>query len=123
MDHTEQFLVVVEEALPPDVCRKVRMYRRPGEEAVATYSPPCRPFQPSDACFYRLGGRHVLLVADEANDAIHVVRVEEGGLTFLRYLAPGCPSLTQPTALNIGVDGRLWVACRGGHIITMQPKA
>jgi hypothetical protein len=63
----------------------------------------------------------MLLVADEANDVIHVVKVERSGLTFQRFLAPGFPSLVQPTALNADVQGRLWVTCRGGKVITMEP--
>ena len=74
-------------------------------------------------CFYRLGGQQVLLVSDEGNDAIHVVNVQDGTMRFLRYLAPGCPLVVQPTALNTDAQGRLWVACRGGDIITMTPVA
>nr|KAG5690068.1 hypothetical protein BaRGS_016376 [Batillaria attramentaria] len=90
---------------------------------IATYSPPVTPFQPSDVCFYTLGGHKVLLVADELNDAIHVVNVQDGRLSFARYLAPGCPLLVQPTALNTDTRGRLWIACRGGKILTCKPIA
>ena len=123
VDDSEQFFVVVEEAQLPDMWRKVRLYRRPDENAVSTYSPPTSSFQPSDVCFYRLGGQQVLLVTDELNDAIHVVQVEDGQMSFVRYLAPGCPLLIQPTAINVDVSGGLWVACRGGNIISMEPKA
>ena len=122
MDDEEQFFVVVEEAKLPDTWRKVLLYQRASEDPVATYTPPTPAFQPSDVCFYTLGHQHVLLVSDELCDAIHVVHVQDGVMTFLRYLAPGCPSLIQPTAMNVDVSGRLWVACRGGHIITMEPK-
>ena len=123
VDDSEQFFVVVEEAQLPDMWRKVRLYRRPDENAVSTYSPPTSSFQPSDVCFYRLGGQQVLLVTDELNDAIHVVQVQDGQMSFVRYLAPGCPLLIQPTAINVDVSGRLWLACRGGNIISMEPKA
>nr|KAG5695464.1 hypothetical protein BaRGS_011306 [Batillaria attramentaria] len=116
-----QLFVVLEEAQAPDLQRTVRLYRRPQPDAIATYSPPVAPFQPSDVCFYTLGGHEVLLVADELNDAIHVVNVQDGRLNFARYLAPGCPLLVQPTALNTDTRGRLWVACRGGRIITCTP--
>ena len=88
---------------------------------MAKYSPPHPDFQPSDVCFYTLGHQHVLLVSDELRDAIHVVRVQYRAMTFVRYLAPGCPVLIQPTAMTVDTLGRLWVACRGGHIITMEP--
>nr|KAG5690066.1 hypothetical protein BaRGS_016374 [Batillaria attramentaria] len=117
----EQLFVVLEEAQAPDLQRTVRLYRRPQPDAIATYSPPVAPFQPSDVCFYTLGGHEVLLVADELNDAIHVVNVQDGRLSFARYLAPGCPLLVQPTALNTDTRGRLWVACRGGTILTCTP--
>ena len=123
VDDSEQFFVVVEEAQLPDMWRKVRLYRRPDENAVSTYSPPTSSFQPSDVCFYRLGGQQVLLVTDELNDAIHAVQVQDGQMSFVRYLAPGCPLLIQPTAINVDVSGRLWLACRGGNIISMEPKA
>ncbi|KAK7474362.1 hypothetical protein BaRGS_00034410 [Batillaria attramentaria] len=121
VDASEQLFVVLEEAQAPDLQRTVRLYRRPQPDAIATYSPPVTPFQPSDVCFYTLGGHEVLLVADELNDAIHVVNVQDGRLSFARYLAPGCPLLVQPTALNTDTRGRLWVACRGGTILTCTP--
>ncbi|KAK7088300.1 tripartite motif-containing protein 59-like [Littorina saxatilis] len=123
VDDTEQFFVVVEEPQLPDVWRKVKLYRRPGADAISTYSPPAHLpcCQPSDVCFYRLGGQHVLLVTDEENDAIHVVDVSGGCLRFVRYLAPGCPWLIQPTAITVDVSARLWLACRGGTIICMEP--
>nr|KAG5690074.1 hypothetical protein BaRGS_016382 [Batillaria attramentaria] len=83
-----KLFVVLEEAQAPDLQRTVRLYRRPKPRAIATYSPPVAPFQPSDVCFYTLGGDEVLLVADELNDAIHVVNVQDGRLSFARYLAP-----------------------------------
>jgi hypothetical protein len=60
-----------------------------------------------------------LLVADEGTDSIHVLRVQDAKL--LRYLAPGCPLVVQPTALNTDLTGQLWVACKGGVILTMKP--
>ena len=121
VDEKEQFFVVVEEAKLPDTRRKVLLYSRRGGGPVATYSPPHPDFQPSDVCFYTLGHQHVLLVSDELRDDIHVVRVQDRAMTFVRYLAPGCPVLIQPTAMTVDTLGRLWVACRGGHIITMEP--
>ncbi|KAK7474354.1 hypothetical protein BaRGS_00034402 [Batillaria attramentaria] len=120
VDASEQLFVVLEEAQAPDLQRTVRLYRRPQPHAIDTYCPPIA-FQPSDVCFYTLGGHVVLLVADELNDAIHVVNVQDGRLSFARYLAPGCPLLVQPTALNTDTRGRLWVACRGGTILTCTP--
>ena len=122
VDRSGQLFVVLQEAQTPAVHRTVRLYRRPQPDAIATYSPPLQPCQPSDVCFYTLGGQEVLLVADELNDAIHVVNVQDGRLKFARYLAPGCPLLVQPTALNTDTRGRLWVACRGGNILVCSPS-
>ena len=122
VDASEQLFVVLEEPQPPSTQRRVRLYRSDNEDAIVTYIPPPAFCQPSDVCFYRLGGRQVLLVSDEWNDAIHVVDVESGALTFLRYLSPGCPLLVQPTALNTDIQGRLWVACRGGTMLILATK-
>ena len=125
VNDSEQLFVVVEESSEDsEVQRKVRLFRRPEEDAVATYASPLAAFQPSDVCFFRMGcQQQQLLVANEMNDCVHVVDVEEGALTFLRYLAAACPFLTQPTALNTDSQGRLWLACRGGDILTMRMTA
>ena len=124
VNDSEQLFAVVEESEDSEVQRKVRLFRRPEEDAVATYTSPLAAFQPSDVCFFRMGGQQqLLLVANEMNDCVHVVDVEEGALTFLRYLAAGCPFLIQPTALNTDSQGRLWLACRGGNIFTMRMAA
>ena len=63
----------------------------------------------------------MLLVADEVNDGIAVLEYKGGGgMELLRWLAPGCPLLVQPTALNVDVFQRLWVACRGGAVLMME---
>ncbi|KAK7087882.1 uncharacterized protein [Littorina saxatilis] len=123
VDSSEQLFVVVEEAQAPDGQRKVHLYRRGQQAAVATYSPPTARCRPSDVCFYKVAGQERLVVADEATDSLHVVSVQGGEMRFERYLAPGCPLLVQPTALNTDTQGRLWVACRGGGILTISPIA
>ena len=120
VDTNEIFFAVVEEAQAPDSQRKVLLYQQSEENPIAVYSPPTQPFQPSDVCFYWLDGRQVLLVADTLNDAIHVVDGQNGRLELLRYLAPGCPLLLQPTALNTDLLGRLWVGCRAGSILLVE---
>jgi hypothetical protein len=116
--------VVVEEPKAPEIYRKVLLFVKPNEDCVATYISPIQPFQPSDVCFYLLGGQRMLLVTDEINDAIHVVKVDRSGFQFQRFLVPGCPILVQPTAMTLDLDThRLWVACRGGKIIFVDPKA
>ena len=123
VDASEQLFVVLEEPNPPSKQRKVRLYRRGNEDAIDTYTPPSASCQPSDVCFYRLGGRQVLLVSDEGSDAIHVVHVQDAALIFMCYLAPGFSFLVKPTALNTDAWGRLWVACKGGMVLTMTPVA
>ena len=125
VDTSERFFAVVEEASPPDHCRKLRLYQRPDPHPVSTYSPPtpCPSLQPSDICFYQLQGREYLLVADELGDALHVLHVEQGQMKWVRCLALACPSLTQPTALTVDMQGRLWVAGRGGNVFCLQPIA
>ncbi|KAK7088397.1 tripartite motif-containing protein 59-like [Littorina saxatilis] len=123
VDETEQFFVVVEEPTFPEMWRKVKLYQRPGGDPVSTYTPPAHLscFQPSDVCFYKLNGEQVLLVTDELNDCIHVVYFQSGQLSNVPFLAPGCPWLIQPTAITVDVSARLWLACRGGTIICMEP--
>ncbi|XP_070206011.1 tripartite motif-containing protein 54-like [Littorina saxatilis] len=123
VDSSEQLFAVLEEAQSPGGQRKVLLYRRDQHTPVSTYTPPTAYCQPSDVCFYRLGGREVLLVADQGTDSVHVLHVKGDELKFDRYLAPGCPLLVQPTALNTDTQGRLWVACRGGDILTFTPIA
>jgi hypothetical protein len=129
------YFAVVDEASTSQQSRRVLLYRRPPAnpardanqvvvDAVDVYQPSASPgFQPSDVCFYNLGGQVALLVSDEANDAIHVVgRRLDNSAIFLRNLTNDCPLLKQPTAMTVDVKGRLWVACKGGKIITMQPR-
>ncbi|KAK7088390.1 uncharacterized protein [Littorina saxatilis] len=123
VDETGQFFVVVEEPATHETWRKVKLYQRPGGYPVNTYTPPTEMFQPSDVCFYTLNGKQVLLVTDELNDCIHVVRVQPGSLSKIPFLTPGCPSLVQPTAMAVDVYARLWLACRGGTILCMEPLA
>jgi len=120
VDANEIFFAVVEEGQAPDFQRKVLLYQQSEKKPIAAYSPPTQPFQPSDVCFCWLDDRQVLLVADTLNDAIHVVDGQNGRLELLRYLAPGCPLLLQPTALNTDTRGRLWVGCRAGSILLVE---
>ena len=120
-DTSENLFVVVVKAQPPLMQNKVQLFQKPAADAIDTYTPPTEVFQPSDVCFYMLGGQEVLLVADKLNDAIHVVNVQNGRLEFLRYLASGCPLLLRPTALNTDIQGRLWVGCMGGSILVCEP--
>ncbi|KAL8579596.1 hypothetical protein ACOMHN_025549 [Nucella lapillus] len=119
----KRVFAVVEEAQPPESQRKVHVYQLPRDSPVKTYQSPVQPFQPSDVCFCKLGDRHFLLVADELNDVIHVVWQEGEELRCGGYVAAGDPLLTQPTALNMDLQGRLWVACRSGAILLCQPAA
>ena len=122
-DVSKTIFVVVEEAKAPESFRRVLLFEKGKEDAVAVFQPTVPACQPSDVCFCLLGKDRVLLVADEMNDAIHVVDYEGGALTFLRFLVPGCPFLVQPTALNIDVHNKLWVACRGGGVLMMVQNA
>lgn len=114
---TEPLIAVVEEPVLPSCRRSVVLFYH-GRRSVYRSPVELENYQPSDVCFHKLAGRDVLLVADEVNDAIHVVDVQTG--KFLRYLAPECPKVIQPTALNVDTTGRLWVACRGGTILVCK---
>lgn len=156
VDEQEELFAVVSETTDPSYRRTVKVYTKPEEdqnvvtsffktlvaldrrgssaaECGGTYNPPnevCTVFQPSDICFFSMDGydQKVLLVADEVNDAIHLVKVvpqfgpngmllNRRKLEFVRYLAAGSHLIIQPTALNVDMQGRLWVACRGGRIL------
>jgi hypothetical protein len=118
-------------AVLQETTRRVMLYKTDQPFHLDVYSPPSpggkvyTPFpRPSDVCFFTLEERwldeEVLLVADEGTDSIHVLSFKDETLTFLRYLAPGCPLLVQPTALNTDHTGQLWVTCKGGVILTMK---
>ncbi|KAK7104515.1 tripartite motif-containing protein 5-like [Littorina saxatilis] len=141
VDSTGQHFVVVEGSKASDSDRNVRLFNRPRvgtsaresregsvasrsglhTAAKATYSPPCQAFNPSDVCFYKKGGREVLLVADVMNDAIHVVHVHHDGLEFVCFLCAGHPLLVKPTALTVDSRNRVWVACGGRIILVVEP--
>ncbi|XP_076453023.1 uncharacterized protein LOC143288431 [Babylonia areolata] len=122
VDGGEEMFLVLEEPVPPDTTRKVKMYLLDNPDPVDTYVSPAPLFKPCDVCFCRLDNDSAVLVADELGDSIHVLKLSaEGHMTFVNYLAAGCPYLRQPTALNVDVQGRLWVACRGGRLLAMTP--
>jgi hypothetical protein len=119
MDATKKVLIVVEEAASSFQSRRVHMYRP--SMYITTYRPPTVHFQPSDVCFHHMNGQELLLISDEANHAIHVFRVGEKKMTFLRYLTLNHPLLQLPTAMNVDQCGCLWVAGKGGNIVTVEP--
>ena len=87
------------------------------------YEPPTAESSPTDVCFYDLSGEEVLLVADMGNNSIQVARRSggDGNFVFDRYLVEDHPLLRCPTALNTDRQGRLWVACLGGSLLTVEP--
>ena len=111
--------------------RVVRLISLCGEHQFTDdYEPPPAPaFLPSDVCFFSLQGRMVLLVSDMATSSIHVVAVsplQQGKLTvqvcrFQRYLVADCDIMERPTALNTDEKGLLWVSCKGGQLLTVEP--
>ena len=104
--------------------RSVTLFQRGQSEPVATYSPPQSqlPFFPTDVCFWRAGQRQEekLLVADYANDCVHVVDVTHGQLRFERYLAAGCGDLVKPTAFDTDCKRRLWIGCGNGWVLKCE---
>jgi hypothetical protein len=72
MDATKKVLIVVEEAASSFQSRSVHMYRP--SMYITTYRPPTVHFQPSDVSFHHMNGQELLLISDEANHAIHVVK-------------------------------------------------
>ncbi|KAL8591581.1 hypothetical protein ACOMHN_055548 [Nucella lapillus] len=122
VDSTGRFFAVVEEAEDLKSWRSVRLYQQSEEKAVSTYTPPTTRFQPSDLCFYTLRGQEVLLITDEHNDAIHVATINRGTmqLNFKQFLHARSPFLVEPTAIAVGLQDQLWVACRGGNVLRME---
>ena len=104
--------------------RTVTLFQRGQSEPVATYSPPQSqlPFFPTDVCFWRAGQgqEEKLLVADYANDCVHVVDVTHGQFRFERYLAAGYGNLVKPTAFNTDCRGRLWIGCGNGWVLKCE---
>ena len=112
--------------------RVVRLISFSGEyQHTDHYKPPAPDFLPSDVCFFTLQGQTVLLVSDLATSSIHVLAVSPlctGGIVFRvcrfqRYLVADCETMEQPTALNTDEKGHLWVACKGGQLLTVEPTA
>ena len=104
--------------------RTVTLFQRGQSKPVATYSPPQSqlPFFPTDVCFWRAGQgqEEKLLVADYANDCVHVVDVTHGQIRFERYLAAGCGDLVKPTAFDTDCWGRLWIGCGNGWVLKCE---
>ena len=73
-------------------------------------------------CFWRAGQgqEEKLLVADYANDCVHVVDVTHGQFRFERYLAAGYGNLVKPTAFNTDCRGRLWIGCGNGWVLKCE---
>jgi hypothetical protein len=123
-DESASLLVVVEESEMAGQAGRVLLYACPFPNPVHTYTPPRhlqRKYRPTDVSFFTLGGVCKLLVADEGNDAVHVLDtdVNELTLTFSHLLSTNC-ELRQPTALTSDSEGRLWVACKGGNIVALK---
>ena len=104
--------------------RTVTLFQRGQREPVATYSPPQSqlPFFPTDVCFWRAGQaqEEKLLIADYANDCVHVVDVTHGQIHFERYLAAGCGDLVKPTAFDTDCQGHLWIGCGNGWVLKCE---
>ena len=111
-----QLLAVLEEGQD-----HVMLYRHGDSEPYATYRGSGTAFRPLDVCFCLIGGEERLVVADWLNDSLHVVAVREG-CTLIGHVGGQCPVMVKPTALCADQEGRLWVGCQGGHILTLtQP--
>ncbi|XP_076470407.1 uncharacterized protein LOC143300541 [Babylonia areolata] len=108
--------------------RFVRLYRRGHEDCIAVYlSPSPDSFLPTDVCFWRHGHgqEERLLVADYANDSVHVISVHvinahKGRCVLERYLAAGHGDLVKPTAFDTDSQGRLWIGCATGWILKCE---
>ncbi|XP_025099573.1 uncharacterized protein LOC112567189 [Pomacea canaliculata] len=99
---------------------------------ISVYKPQAdmENFFPSDVCFCTVEGREVLLVADSENHTISMLRVGQGTddehhcrtgtLEFERFLLDKQHLKHAPTALNKDEQGRLWVGCKGGYVMTLQ---
>ena len=104
--------------------RTVILYRRDHEDPVATYSSPQQKSFTAAVCFWKPddSGCEFLLVADWLNDSVHVVRVENDQLHFVRYLAAGSSDLVRPTALYVDPNGEtVWIGCENGWVLRCEP--
>ena len=108
----------------PSCTRSVSLYQRGRKDPVSTYSPPRlqSPFFPTDVCFWRSDGwqDEKLLVADYANDCVHVVDVQRGEFRFERFLAAGCGDLVKPTTLDTDIKGHVWIGCGNGWVLKCE---
>ena len=100
----------------------VKLYRHGNAQPHAIYRGYGEAFKPVDVCFFSLGGRERLLVADWSSDSLHVLDFSSGEGCELIGRVGGwdCPALTQPTALCPDTEGRLWIGCQGGLVLTLR---
>ncbi|KAK7501752.1 hypothetical protein BaRGS_00007183 [Batillaria attramentaria] len=77
---------------------------------VATYSPAGKKLYLSDACFCKVEGREMLLVAVEEDNKVHVLDHNDGCL-FVRYLDTGPLTLHRPCVLATDGLQRVSIGC------------
>ena len=100
--------------------RIVLLFHRDHSDPFTTYKPSDTGFQPADVCFWQENGQTKLLVADQQNDCVHIVNIEDDRCRFERYLAAGNRHLVRPTALDIDGQGNVWIGCGNGWILKCE---
>ncbi|KAK7103361.1 hypothetical protein V1264_018276 [Littorina saxatilis] len=123
----------------------VMLYRHGNTEPHAIYRGHGESFRPFDVCFYVIGAKELLVIADWLNDVLHVVEVGEScklrrDITFvvendvkhqikkerkescklIGHVGGECPELVKPTALCADNRGCLWIGCQGGHVFKLK---
>ena len=97
---------------------QVTFYCHGNAEPYAVYNGNGGTFKPVDVCFYFIGDKETLVIADWMNDLLHVLDVSEG-CALIGQVGGECPYLTQPTALCAEKKGTLWIGCQDGRVLAL----
>ncbi|KAK7491785.1 hypothetical protein BaRGS_00017041, partial [Batillaria attramentaria] len=136
-DNFGQHFAVIQRQAGSNTSYSVALFRKPRSVRFAVFQPTIKGFLPSAICFFTVCFEKVLLVADQANDKIYVVKFAELDkgvsenenekqneyIDKAGELCTGCPWLQAPTALTVDESGILWIGCKGGVILKCVPTS
>ena len=97
----------------------VKLFRLGNTQHFCAYRGSGSAFKPLDVCFFRLGVKESLVVADWQSSSLHVLHVGKDKCKLVGCVGTESDVLVRPTALCAEGANRLWIGCEGGSIVTM----
>ena len=97
----------------------VKLFHLGNTQHFCAYRGSGSAFKPLDVCFFRLGGKERLVVADWEGSSLHVLDVGKGRCKLTGCVGTKSNVLVRPTALFAEGANRLWIGCEGGSIVSM----